>query len=122
MKLVIGGAYSGKTYFIKEQYHLLDLDFISGEDVTAENISQYKCVCNFHKYIEKKLDCCEKIMEIFENNKDIIIELREVGSGIVPIDAFQRKYREAVGRAGCVIAEKSEEVYRLVCGNAMRIK
>jgi len=120
MKLIIGGVCSGKTHFIREKYNLSDEDFISGEDVTVENIGQYRCIYDFHRYIEKNID--SDIMELFEENKEVIVELREVGLGIVPIDAFERKFREAVGRCSCVLAEKSDEVYRLVCGIAMKIK
>lgn len=122
MKLVTGGAYSGKTYFIKEKFNLDDQDFVSGENVTIENISEYRCICDFHKFIEKNLDSIENIEILLNENKDIIVELREVGLGIVPIDAFQRRLREAVGRSSCVIARRADEVYRIVCGIPMKIQ
>ena len=40
----------------------------------------------------------------------------EVGGGVVPVDAFEREWREAAGRAACRIAACSKEVYRMVCG------
>ena len=46
----------------------------------------------------------------------------EVGSGVVPIDTNDREYREAVGRALCVIAQEAESVIRCVCGIGVRIK
>lgn len=122
MILVTGGAYSGKTYFIKQKYKLTDEDFISAEYVNAENIAKYKCVYDFHKYIEKNIDSNEHVLQLFRNNEDIIVELREVGSGIVPIDEKKRKLREVIGRTGCILADNADEVYRLVCANAMKLK
>lgn len=122
MKLIIGGAYSGKTYFIKDKFKLSDDDFVSGENVSIENVSKYRCIYDFHKFIEKNPDSPEKIELLLNENEDIIVELREVGLGIVPIDAFQRKFREAVGRSGCIIAKRADEVYRMVCGVPMKIK
>ena len=51
-----------------------------------------------------------------------VIVANEVGSGVVPIDAGERAYREAVGRALCVVAQESETVTRCVCGIGVRIK
>lgn len=46
----------------------------------------------------------------------------EVGYGLVPIDAFERKYREAVGRVNCYLAGEAEQFYRVVCGEGERLK
>ncbi|KIR01579.1 hypothetical protein P261_00393 [Lachnospiraceae bacterium TWA4] len=46
----------------------------------------------------------------------------ELGYGIVPMDAFDRKYRETTGRICCMIAEQADEVYRVVCGLPQKIK
>ena len=46
----------------------------------------------------------------------------EIGYGIVPMDLFQREYREKTGRICTELAERSEEVYRIICGIGMRIK
>lgn len=46
----------------------------------------------------------------------------EIGSGIVPMNQEERIWREAVGRAGCKIAESAVEVYRVMSGIGIRIK
>ena len=46
----------------------------------------------------------------------------ELGYGIVPIDAFDRLYREKVGRILCKAVEQAEEVYRVVAGIPVCIK
>ncbi|HBI64149.1 MAG TPA: hypothetical protein DDX51_03420 [Clostridiales bacterium] len=47
---------------------------------------------------------------------------REVGCGIVPTDAFERAWREEVGRLCCEIAQRADRVYRVTCGIAQCIK
>ena len=53
---------------------------------------------------------------------DAIVIANEVGAGVVPMAAEDRAFREAVGRALCVIAGKAETVTRCVCGIGVRIK
>lgn len=58
---------------------------------------------------------------IKENGRAVVVS-DEIGSGIVPIDPFEREYREAAGRAGQKAAEASGQVYRVVCGIGIRLK
>lgn len=51
-----------------------------------------------------------------------IVVANEVGAGVVPMAAQDRAFREAVGRALCVIAQEAYQVTRCVCGIGVRIK
>ena len=51
-----------------------------------------------------------------------IVVANEVGAGVVPMMKEDRMFREAVGRALCVIAQNAESVTRSVCGIGVRIK
>lgn len=53
---------------------------------------------------------------------DAIVVANEVGAGVVPIAKEERLFREAVGRALCIVAQESESVTRCVCGIGVRIK
>ena len=57
-----------------------------------------------------------------EKHPDTVIICDEVGNGIVPLDSFEREYRERLGRLLCEIAAKAERVERVVCGIGQRIK
>ena len=46
----------------------------------------------------------------------------EIGNGIVPLDAFEREYREHTGRILIELAGKADEVVRIICGIQQRIK
>lgn len=54
-------------------------------------------------------------------NKAVVI-CNEVGCGVVPMDRRERERREAVGRLCCTLAARAQEVYRVSCGLAMRLK
>ena len=61
-------------------------------------------------------------MAYLEKHPDTVIICDEVGNGIVPLDSFEREYRERLGRLLCEIAAKAERVERIVCGIGQRIK
>lgn len=83
----------------------------------------------FHYFIravlEKNLPLQEyilKFMQFAEENKDTIVIADEIGNGIVPLDAFERAYREQTGRAEILLAKKADEVVRVICGIGQKIK
>ena len=47
---------------------------------------------------------------------DIILISNELGYGVVPIDKFDREYRETTGRVCTRLAKKSKSVVRIICG------
>ena len=51
-----------------------------------------------------------------------IVLFTEVGSGLVPVDAEDRAARENAGRLSVLLAERADEVYRVYCGIARRLK
>ena len=57
-----------------------------------------------------------------QENKDTIVIADEIGNGIVPLDAFEREYREQTGRAEILLAKKADEVVRVICGIGQKIK
>lgn len=51
-----------------------------------------------------------------------VIICDEVGNGIVPVDGFEREYRERTGRLLVRLAAEAEEVVRVICGIGQKIK
>ena len=51
-----------------------------------------------------------------------IVVCDEIGCGVIPMDRFERDWREQVGRILCEIAAVSPSVERVFCGMAMEIK
>ena len=60
--------------------------------------------------------------DLIRVNPDVILVSDEVGYGVVPIDAFDRAYRETVGRICTKLAGYSHRVTRVVCGIGTVIK
>lgn len=58
----------------------------------------------------------ETIQEVLAENPDVIIIVNELGCGVIPMEAFERRYRELVGRICCELAKEAREVHRVVCG------
>ncbi|HIX65719.1 MAG TPA: bifunctional adenosylcobinamide kinase/adenosylcobinamide-phosphate guanylyltransferase [Candidatus Anaerotruncus excrementipullorum] len=53
---------------------------------------------------------------------ELVVICDEVGCGVVPIEASERQWREAVGRACCALAAKSRRVVRVVAGLPQTLK
>lgn len=64
----------------------------------------------------------EEIMKMIEKNPSILLITTEVGCGLVPVDASDRRFREAHGRMCCRLAQKADRVYRVSCGLSQCIK
>lgn len=45
-----------------------------------------------------------------------VVIATEVGGGVVPMDADERRYREQAGRLACLLAERADTVVRVCCG------
>lgn len=124
MIMIIGGAYQGKCKFAKQL--LPDIEWIDGKVCEAEEIFYCKGICCFHEYIAGRLkegkDLSGLPERLYAQNPDIVIVTDEIGYGIVPVDAFQREYREMTGRICTELASRADEVYRVVCGIGTKIK
>lgn len=118
MKMIIGGAYQGKAAYAKAQFP--DVDWKFGGGITEEELLKAEGVLGFQEYIRKALKAGEDLTGLAEKlaqqDTDVILVSEEVGYGIVPADAFERQYREAVGRVCTALAAKSRRVTRVVCG------
>lgn len=126
MIMITGGAFQGKTEFAKKIFSLNDNDIIDGKTCVFDDIFSAKCVANFHMLIKRlmhdNIDPMKFSEKIIQKNSEIIIIINEIGCGIIPIEKFDRIWRETVGRTGCFIAENSEKVIRVNCGIPMYLK
>lgn len=120
MELVMGGKAQGKLKYILSLYNL------SMENVTSGKLENTIVINNLENFIYSSLkdgkDPEKEIIEFASNNLKCIIICDEVGSGIVPIEPFEREYRDKVGHICCLLAEKSHKVHRVICGIGTVIK
>ena len=126
MILVVGGAFQGKLKYAKEAFGLEDADFADGVSCGSDDVFEKKGINRLHEYVRRSLKEGRSIQglaeELARRNPDAVIICNELGSGVVPADAFDREWREAVGRLCCGIAREAEQVHRVVCGIGTVIK
>lgn len=124
MILITGGAFQGKREFARSLKK--DAREIAGTLLAQENLAEAELVVDFHLYIRKLLeegkDVQKEVRQLLFRKPELILTVTELGCGIVPTDAFDRNYRETVGRICCDIAKEAEAVYRVTCGVGVRIK
>ena len=134
MKLVIGGVAQGKLDYVLENMIEKTEKYDKASNMEwpwdfAVDDESILIIDKFHYFIravlEKNLPLQEyilKFMQFAEENKDTIVIADEIGNGIVPLDAFEREYREQTGRAEILLAKKADEVVRVICGIGQKIK
>lgn len=128
MKLIIGGRAQGKLRHVLEQYPADDCAILDGAQAKEwQTQEQKKIIINhFHEWVRESIRNGEDtecvVWEYLHRNPDCIIISDEVGNGIVPIDAFEREYRERLGRILIEIAKEAVEVERVICGLGQKIK
>ena len=109
MKLYIGGAYQGQA------------ELAQAENPGGEIFSEFHNTIR-SAVLEKNQEPRDFARRFCAAHPDAIVVANEVGAGVVPIEASDRAFREAVGRALCVIAQEAECVTRCVCGIGVRLK
>lgn len=123
MILIVGGTVQGKLNYALSTYRKT-LDDVADNAADAH----HKAIFNhFHLYVRNQLtqgstDLTAGLEALLTANPDIIILCDEIGCGVVPIDRFERIYRETTGRLCCMLAARAERVERVFCGIATTIK
>lgn len=107
MILIIGGAYNGKTAFAR-----------------SLRVSDDKIIFDAHEVIRHLLADGKDAEREFLRLADVaeVVTCAEIGSGIVPADEFERRWRETVGRIIRGLAERADEVYRVYYGIPQKLK
>ncbi|MDO5135271.1 MAG: bifunctional adenosylcobinamide kinase/adenosylcobinamide-phosphate guanylyltransferase [Eubacteriales bacterium] len=118
MELIVGGAFQGKSACARERHP--ELSWQEGASLSREELLRAGGILNLQDYIRKEMAQGREVSrlgrELLEKNPDAVVTCREVGCGIVPVEAFDRKWREAVGRVCTELAEGSCRVVRVCCG------
>ncbi|BBK78445.1 MULTISPECIES: bifunctional adenosylcobinamide kinase/adenosylcobinamide-phosphate guanylyltransferase [Clostridium] len=134
MIFIIGGENQGKLEYLfnisrfkkEDVVDCLNVDGLKAEEILMSN---KPVIYNFNNLIKELLvvyddeeKVKEKIKKMIKENRKAVIISNEIGYGIVPIDKFERRYRELTGRICCEIAKESKEVHRVICGIGTIIK
>ena len=134
MIFIIGGEHQGKLNYALSLTEFKNEDVIDYSNMESlklrEIINCNKTVLyNFNILIKELLRVYddeeivkEKINNMFKACRISVVISNEIGYGIVPMDKFERRYRELTGRICCDIAKESKVVHRVVCGIGSIIK
>lgn len=109
MILIIGGAYQGKGAYAQE--HFADSHTI---------LNRYHL--NVKEQLQSGLDPLSEAEKLLSGDENLVIISDEIGYGLVPVDAFERRYREQCGRVNCYFAKRAQQVIRVICGIGERLK
>lgn len=124
MEMIIGGACQGKKTYASLQHP--GIVWTDGKDCSREELFEADGIYGFQDFIYKEMkdgaDMSNLAADLIEKNPDLILISNEVGYGVVPMDAFDRAYREAVGRVCTELAAYSKKVTRVICGIGTVIK
>lgn len=124
MRIITGGAFQGKRAFAEKLYP--GVEWTDGGRCALDEIRTCRAVYGFHEFVKRWIKQGKRWEELaslmLEENRDLILICDEIGCGLVPVDAFEREYRESTGRVMNALAEQAERVDRVVCGIGRRIK
>ena len=126
MKLILGGAYQGKTAYALASTGFSE-DMVGDGDVLPLDLPCEKPVLNrLHLLIKRLLEAGLEpkawLEQTLEQNDQLVIICNEVGCGVVPISGEERCWREEVGRLCCWLAGQSSVVERVYAGIVERLK
>lgn len=129
MIMIIGGIHQGKRQFAARKFPEAQV-FLDGNQADWETFLNGRCVYNLHQMIRRRLEAGESAADLEgEMAKQLmracpnrILITDEIGCGIVPVDPFQREYRELTGRICCQLAAEAKQVWRVTAGIGARIK
>lgn len=139
MKLIIGGLAQGKLHYVLQKVGNEKSMIFDGvlpkegqiQEAWKKAGSEEKMLMinHFHHVVKRELaenrtpeELEADVMEFVEKHPEVILICDEIGNGIVPVDAFERTYREQTGRILIRLAQKADEVVRVLCGIGQRIK
>ena len=131
MKLVIGGYAQGKLQTMvrtlsNAQYVAFDGELPKEEQLHSDAKEKLIIINHLHLWVKEQMlqnkNPKEEILSFLEKHRECMIISDEIGNGIVPLDAFEREYREHTGRILIELAGKADEVVRVLCGIQQKIK
>lgn len=129
MKFIVGGEFQGKLEFTLNLVGAKEEEVLDLAKESLVGLKGKKIIYNLNLFIKNLLTEGKEqgkieniISNIINENPEITIVTTEIGYGIVPMDKFDRNYREVTGRICCGIAKRADKVYRVVCGIGNLIK
>ncbi|MBR2284135.1 MAG: bifunctional adenosylcobinamide kinase/adenosylcobinamide-phosphate guanylyltransferase [Ruminococcus sp.] len=126
MILIVGGAFQGKTNYAVSRFSLSHSDVARGSECRLSDVLSARCVADYHQLVRRLLsegsDPLIFTEQLCAENEAAVVIMDEIGCGVIPLEKSERIWREAVGRCGCMLAERADIVIRMICGIPTVIK
>lgn len=131
MILITGGAWQGKRAFAmklaERRFGAVPADkVIEGAQAAKRLPRGAYVITDLHlmtrALMEQNIDPSAHLKRLMRENPNAVLTVTELGCGIVPMEKFDRSWRESTGRNLCELARECEAVYRMTCGIATRIR
>ena len=128
MRLFIGGRNQGKTECClarqNGEYRILDGAELPAEIPAEEggHLILNRLQLWVQRCVRDGADPIACMQAFLADHPDADLLCDEVGNGIVPIDPFEREWREAVGRTLIFLAKEADSVTRVICGLPQELK
>ncbi|MFC2001765.1 bifunctional adenosylcobinamide kinase/adenosylcobinamide-phosphate guanylyltransferase [Chloroflexota bacterium] len=90
--------------------------FLPYSDPTGEQIDAPRVEKEVMSEIDELVHCIDQA------NASFIMVTNEVGLGLVPANKMSRLYRDLLGKANQILAQRADEIYLLVAGIPIMIK
>lgn len=123
IRIIIGGCFQGKEDYARTLYP--DVRWEDGSSCVLDQIYSCQGITQFHQFVRRWLQegrTKEELLEqILGREQAITMISDEIGCGLVPIDAFEREYREVHGRIMTELAARAKRVDRVICGIGTRL-
>jgi len=124
MLLIIGGAYQGKLDYATNRLPEQSVFTCSADDPSFN--ADYQIIDKFHLLVLAQLRADIDTLDWIEQNTELLngktIIADDINSGVVPIEAEMRRWRELLGRSLGLLTRQADEVVRLFCGIPTRLK
>ena len=125
MHLILGGRYMGKRAHAESLYGpLRSLCDLSRDE--PESVTDAAVVINLQDGVRTLLRRETDVRAFFEARLEhlrrCILIGDEIGGGVVPIDSFERRWRDETGFLYQFLAQEAEIVDRVWAGLAVRMK
>lgn len=112
MKLIIGGAYQGKASWASKTYNITEFaDFPAQNAQGLCHLERFSRACT-----ENGTDPVAEMGKLRPMWENAVLISREIGCGVVPMDAVERAWRENHGRLLRFLSDEAESVVRIFCG------
>ena len=125
MHLILGGRYQGKRAYAESLYPNIQIVYNLAEE-TPRNIIVPGLIINLHlgvrQLLSENVQPCEFFMSRLETLRECVIVGDEISGGVVPVDEFERLWRDETGRVYQLLAREAEIVDRVFAGLALRLK